>query len=55
MLLDRLQLLGEGAREAGRRREVAEAGMRWEARERRAQVVSERQGQNIRCGFGLIG
>ena len=34
MLLDRLQLLGDGAREAGRRREMAEAGMRWEARER---------------------
>ena len=55
LLLDRLQLLGDGAREAGRRREFAEMGMRWEERERRAQAVSVRQGQNIRrCGFGLI-
>ena len=55
LLLDRLQLLGDGAREAGRRREVAELGMRWEERERRAQAVSVRQGQNIRrCGFGLL-
>ena len=55
LLLDRLQLLGDGAREAGRRREVAEAGMRWEARERRAQVVSLMQGHNIRrSGFGLL-
>ena len=55
LLLDRLQLLGHGAREAGRRREMAEQGMRWEARERRAQAVSVRQGHNIRrCGFGLL-
>ena len=34
---------------------MLEMGMRLEARERRAQVVSERQGQNIRrCGFGLL-
>ena len=39
----------------GRRREMAEQGVRWEARERQAQVVSVRQGHNIRrCGFGLI-
>ena len=55
LLLDRLQLLGHGAREAGRRREMAEQGMRWEARERRAQAVSVRQGHNIRrCGFELL-
>ena len=55
LLLDRLQLLGEGAAEAAGRRDravMAEAGA---ARERRAQEVCHRQGRAIvRRGFGLL-
>ena len=55
LLLDRMQLLGDGARDARRRREWAEQAARVEARERRAQVVSLMQGHNIRrSGFGLL-
>ena len=54
-MLDRLQLLGDGAKEARRRREWAEQAARVETRERRAQVVSLMQGHNIRrSGFGLL-
>ena len=53
LLLDRLQLLGEGAGEAFRRREWAEQARRADARERRAQLVCLQQGRNIRrSGFG---
>ena len=55
LLLDRLQLLGEGAGEAARRREWAEQANRAEARERRAQLVCLQQGRNIRrSGFGYL-
>ena len=55
LLLDRMQLLGDGAKEARRRREWAEQAARVETRERRAQVVSLMQGHNIRrSGFGLL-
>ena len=55
LLLDRMQLLGDGAKEARRRREWAEQAAREEMRERRAQVVSLVQGHNIRrSGFGLL-
>ena len=55
LLLDRLQLLGEGAGEAARRREWAEQASRAEARERRAQLVCLQQGRNIRrSGFGYV-
>ena len=53
LLLDRLQLLGEGSAEASRRREWAEQASRAEARERRAQLVCLQQGRHIRrSGFG---
>ena len=48
LLLDRMQLLGDGAKEARRRREWAEQAAREEMRESRAQVVSLVQGHNIR-------
>ena len=55
LLLDRLQLLGEGAGEAARRREWAEQASRAEARERRAQLVCLQRGRNIRrSGFGYV-
>ena len=55
LLLDRMQLLGDGAKEARRRRAWAEQAAREEMRERRAQVVSLVQGHNIRrSGFGLL-
>ena len=55
LLLDRVQLLGDGAREARRRREWGEMVERVEMRERRAQVVSLMQGRSIRrSGFGLL-
>ena len=50
-----MQLLGDGAKDAKRRREWAEQAARAELRERRAQVVSLKQGHNIRrSGFGLL-
>ena len=50
LLLDRLQLLGDGATKATGRRVEAVA-----ARERRAQEVCQRQGRGIvRKGFGLL-
>ena len=55
LLLDRLQLLGEGAGEGAGRREWAEQANRAEARERRAQLVCLQQGRNIRrSGFGYV-
>ena len=54
LLLDRLQLLGDGAREAAGRRDRALAARRAEANEMRAQHASMLQGRNIRrSGFGL--
>ena len=55
LLLDRLQLLGDGAREAAGRRDRAVAARRAEANEMRAQHTSMLIGQNIRrSGFGLL-
>ena len=55
LLLDRLELLGEGAGEAARRRERALAARRAEANEMRAQHVSMLQGRNIRrSGFAFL-
>ena len=55
LLLDRLQLLGDGSREAGRRRDRAQEARRAETREKRAQHVCLLQGRNIRQnGFGLL-
>ena len=55
LLLDRLQLLGEGATEAARRREWAASLDRAALRDRRAQEISLRQGQAIRrFGFGKL-
>ena len=55
LILDRLQLLGEGASEAARRRDWAEQANRADARERRAQLVCLQQGQNIRrSGFAYL-
>ena len=53
LVLGRLQLLGDGAMEAARRRAVqAEVTA---GRERRAQAVCLRQGRDIRRhGFGLL-
>ena len=55
LLLDRLCLIGDGANEAGRRRDWA-AQLEVEAvRRRQAQEVSRRQSRNIvRHGFGLL-
>ena len=55
LLLDRLQLLGDGSREAARRRDWAVAARRAEEKERRAQLVCLQQGRSIRrSGFGLL-
>ena len=55
LLLDRLQLLGEGAAEAAARRDKAVMLEAVAARERRAQDVCARQGRGIvRRGFGLL-
>ena len=55
LLLDRLQLLGEGAAEAVARRDRAVMAEAVAARERRAQEVCRRQGGGIvRRGFGLL-
>ena len=54
LLLDRLQLLGEGSREAARR-DWAMMARRAEERERRAQLVCLQQGRSIRrSGFALL-
>ena len=55
MLLERLQLLGDGSADAGRRRERAAAEEAKAHRERQAQLVCLRQGQAIiRHGFGKL-
>ena len=55
LLLDRLKLLGDGAREADGRRERALAARRAEANEMRAQHTSMLIGRNIRrSGFGFL-
>ena len=55
LLLDRLQLLGDGATEAERRRGWAEEVERIAARERQAQAVCLRQGRALmRHGFGKL-
>ena len=55
LLLDRLQLLGDGAVEAERRRGWAVEVERMAARERQAQAVCLRQGRAlIRHGFGKL-
>ena len=55
LLLDRLQLLGEGVGEAARRREWAEQASRAEVKEKRAQLVCLQQCRNIRrSGFGML-
>ena len=55
LLLDRLQLLGEGSREAARRRDWAAMTRRAEEKERRAQLVCLQQGRAIRrSGFGIL-
>ena len=55
LLIDRLQLLGDGAGQAARRREFAERSRRAEAQERRAQQVCLMQGRAIRrSGFALL-
>ena len=55
LLLDRLQLLGEGASEAARRRDTAVHMERQAIRERRAQAVALIQGQSIvGHGFGKL-
>ena len=55
LLLDRLQLLGDGVTEAAVRRDKAARMEAVAAKERRAQDVSARQGRGIvRRGFGLL-
>ena len=55
MLLERMQLLGDGSADAGRRRERAAAEEAKAHRERQAQLVCLRQGQAIiRHGFGKL-
>ena len=55
LLLDRLQLLGDGASEAAGRRDRAQQLEAGAVRERRAQLVCLRQGVSImRRGFGLL-
>ena len=55
LLLDRLQLLGDGVAEAERRRGWAEEVERRAARERQAQAVCIRQGRALmRHGFGKL-
>ena len=55
LLLDRLQLLGDGAAEAARRRDRVQQLEAAAYREWRAQAVSMQQGRNIlRHGFGMM-
>ena len=55
MLLERLQLLGDGSGDAARRRERAAVEEARAHRERQAQLVCMRQGQAIiRHGFGKL-
>ena len=55
MLLERLQLLGDGSADAARRRERATAAEAKASRERKAQLVCLRQGRAImRHGFGKL-
>ena len=55
MLLERLQLLGDGSTDASRRRERAVAAEAKAAKERQAQLVCLRQGKAImRHGFGKL-
>ena len=55
LLLDRLELLGDGAGEAARRRAWAVTVERGAERERRAQAVCQRQARPlVRSGFALL-
>ena len=55
LLLDRLELLGEGTGEAGRRRDWAVEAERAAGRERRAQAVCLQQGRTLlRSGFAKL-
>jgi hypothetical protein len=55
LLLDRLELLGDGAKQAARRRDYTVRVDQAAARERRAQAVCLRQGRVLmRQGFGLL-
>ena len=55
LLLERLQILGEGTAEAARRRERAASAELTARRERQAQLVCMRQGKAIlRRGFALL-
>ena len=55
LLLSRLQLLGDGTREAARRRTTVGLVERLAARERQAQAVCLKQGRDIvRRGFGKL-
>ena len=55
LLLERLQILGEGTAEAARRRERAASAELTACRERQAQLVCMRQGKAIlRRGFALL-
>ena len=55
MLLERLQLLGDGSTDAARRRERAAAAEAKALKERQAQLVCLRQGRAImRHGFGKL-
>ena len=55
LLLERLQILGEGTAEAARRRERAASAELTARRETQAQLVCMRQGKAIlRRGFGLL-
>ena len=55
LLLERLQLLGDGSRQAGKRRDWAVSIEAAAVRERRAMAVCQQQGRAIRrSGFGLI-
>ena len=55
LLLDRLRLLGDGAVDADRRRARADQLELAAARERQAQAIAFRQGQNLRRhGFGRL-
>ena len=56
LLLDRLQLLGDGAKEAASRRDWALRQRREEEMERQAQLVCEQQGRLIRrSGMPMLG
>ena len=55
LLLDRLRLLGDGAVEAGKRRQRAEQLEAVSSRERNAQALAHRQGRSLmRHGFGKL-